>query len=57
MAHELLHEDETLQALEQIASSVAGRDIAVRVIDAPAAAEVPVKTEAPQLQKPTEVPI
>jgi DNA polymerase III subunit gamma/tau len=34
MAHELLHEDETLHTLEQIAQTVLGRDIGVRIIDA-----------------------
>jgi hypothetical protein len=36
MAHELLHEEDTLQALEQIAYAALGRDIEVRVTDAPA---------------------
>jgi hypothetical protein len=36
MAHELLHEDETLRTLQQIAHTALGRDIAVRIIDAPA---------------------
>jgi DNA polymerase-3 subunit gamma/tau len=36
MAHELLHEAETLRTLEQIAHTALGRDIAVRIIDAPA---------------------
>jgi DNA polymerase III subunits gamma and tau domain III len=36
MAHELLHEDETLRTLQQIAHTAAGRDIAIRIIDAPA---------------------
>jgi DNA polymerase-3 subunit gamma/tau len=36
MAHELLHEHETLHTLEQIAHTTLGRDIAVRIIDAPA---------------------
>jgi DNA polymerase III subunit gamma/tau len=36
MAHELLHEDETVRTLEQIAHATLGRDIAVRIIDAPA---------------------
>jgi DNA polymerase-3 subunit gamma/tau len=35
MAHELLHEDETLRTLQQIARTSVGRDIAVRIIDAP----------------------
>jgi DNA polymerase-3 subunit gamma/tau len=35
MAHELLHEDETLRTLQQIAHTALGRDIAVRIIDAP----------------------
>jgi DNA polymerase-3 subunit gamma/tau len=35
MAHELLHEDGTLRTLQQIAHSALGRDIAVRIIDAP----------------------
>jgi len=35
MAHELLHEDETLRTLEQIVHTALGRDIAVRIIDAP----------------------
>lgn len=33
MAHELLHEDETLHTLEQIVHTVLGRDLAVRIID------------------------
>jgi DNA polymerase III subunit gamma/tau len=36
MAHELLHEDATLRTLQQIAHTALGRDIAVRIIDAPA---------------------
>ncbi len=36
MAHELLHEGETLRTLQQIAGATLGRDIAVRIIDAPA---------------------
>jgi DNA polymerase III subunit gamma/tau len=36
IAHELLHEDETLRTLQQIAHTALGRDIAVRIIDAPA---------------------
>jgi DNA polymerase III subunit gamma/tau len=36
MAHELLHEDETIRTLEQIAHATLGRDIAVRITDAPA---------------------
>jgi hypothetical protein len=36
IAHELLHEDETLRTLRQIAHTALGRDIAVRIIDAPA---------------------
>ncbi|HSF31424.1 MAG TPA: hypothetical protein VLK82_13255, partial [Candidatus Tectomicrobia bacterium] len=36
MAHELLHEDETLRTLQQIAQTALGRDIAIRIIDAPA---------------------
>jgi DNA polymerase-3 subunit gamma/tau len=36
MAHELLHEDETLRTLQQIVHTALGRDIAVRIIDAPA---------------------
>jgi hypothetical protein len=36
LAHELLHEDETLRTLEQIAHTALGREIAVRLIDAPA---------------------
>ena len=35
MAHELLHEDDTLRTLQQIAHMALGRDIAVRIIDAP----------------------
>jgi DNA polymerase-3 subunit gamma/tau len=35
MAHELLHEDDTLRTLQQIAHTTLGRDIAVRVLDAP----------------------
>ena len=35
MAHELLHEDDTLRTLQQIAHTALGRDIAVRIIDAP----------------------
>jgi DNA polymerase III subunit gamma/tau len=35
MAHELLHEHETLRTLEQIAHTALGRDIMVRIIDAP----------------------
>src|SRR5262245_17188531 len=37
MAHELLHEDETLRTLQQIAHAALGRDITVRIIDAVAA--------------------
>jgi DNA polymerase-3 subunit gamma/tau len=36
MAHELLHEDETSRTLQQIAHTALGRDITVRIIDAPA---------------------
>ena len=36
MAHELLHEDDTIRTLQQIANAALGRDIAVRIIDAPA---------------------
>jgi hypothetical protein len=36
IAHELLHENDTLQVLEQITHATLGRDIAVRIIDAPA---------------------
>jgi hypothetical protein len=36
MAHELLHEHETLHTLEQIAHTTLGREIVVRIIDAPA---------------------
>jgi DNA polymerase-3 subunit gamma/tau len=36
MAHELLHEDDTLRTLQQIAHTALGRDIAVRILDAPA---------------------
>jgi DNA polymerase-3 subunit gamma/tau len=36
MAHELLHEDDTLRTLQQIANTALGRDIAVRIVDAPA---------------------
>jgi DNA polymerase III gamma/tau subunit len=36
MAHELLHEDETIHTLQQIAQTALGRDIPVRIIDAPA---------------------
>jgi DNA polymerase-3 subunit gamma/tau len=35
MAHELLHEDETLRTLQQIANTALGRDVTVRIIDAP----------------------
>jgi DNA polymerase-3 subunit gamma/tau len=35
MAHELLHEDETLRTLQQIVRTSLGRDIAVQIIDAP----------------------
>jgi DNA polymerase-3 subunit gamma/tau len=35
MAHELLHEDDTMRTLQQIAHTALGRDIAVRIIDAP----------------------
>jgi DNA polymerase-3 subunit gamma/tau len=35
MAHELLHEEETLRTLEQIVHTSLGREIAVRIIDAP----------------------
>jgi DNA polymerase III subunit gamma/tau len=35
MAHELLHEDATLHTLQQIAHTALGRDIAVRINDAP----------------------
>jgi len=35
IAHELLHEDDTLRTLHQIAHAALGRDIAVRIIDAP----------------------
>jgi DNA polymerase III gamma/tau subunit len=35
MAHELLHEDGTLRTLQQIAHTALGRDIAVRINDAP----------------------
>ena len=51
MAHELLHEDDTLRTLQQIAHMALGRDIAVRIIDAPVWAEAPAKTEALQPQK------
>jgi len=34
MAHELLHEAETVRTLEQIVQTVLGRDLAVRIIDA-----------------------
>jgi DNA polymerase-3 subunit gamma/tau len=34
MAHELLHEDETMRTLQQTAQTVLGRDIPVRIIDA-----------------------
>ncbi len=34
MAHELLHEEETVRTLEQTAQTVLGRDIPVRIIDA-----------------------
>jgi len=33
MAHELLHDSETIRTLEQIAHTVLGREIAVRIID------------------------
>jgi DNA polymerase-3 subunit gamma/tau len=36
MAHELLHEEDTIRTLQQIANAAVGRDIAVRIIDAPA---------------------
>jgi hypothetical protein len=36
MAHELLHEDETLRTLQQLVHTTLGRDIAVHIIDAPA---------------------
>jgi DNA polymerase-3 subunit gamma/tau len=36
LAHELLHEDETLLTLKQIAHTTLGREIPVRIIDAPA---------------------
>ena len=36
MAHELLHEDDTIRTLQQIATATLRRDIAVRLIDAPA---------------------
>jgi DNA polymerase-3 subunit gamma/tau len=35
IAHELLHEDDTSRTLQQIAHTALGRDIAVRIIDAP----------------------
>jgi DNA polymerase III subunit gamma/tau len=35
MAQELLHEDDTLRTLQQIAHTTLGRDIAVRIVDAP----------------------
>jgi DNA polymerase III subunit gamma/tau len=35
MAHELLHENETLHTLEQIVHTALGREIAVHIIDAP----------------------
>jgi DNA polymerase III subunit gamma/tau len=35
IAQELLHEDDTLRTLRQIAHTALGRDIAVRIIDAP----------------------
>jgi hypothetical protein len=35
MAHELLHEDDTLHTLHQITHTALGRDLAVRIIDAP----------------------
>lgn len=35
IAQELLHEDDTLRTLQQIAHTALGRDIAVRIIDAP----------------------
>jgi hypothetical protein len=35
MAHELLHENETLRTLQQIVRTSLGRDIAVQIIDAP----------------------
>jgi DNA polymerase-3 subunit gamma/tau len=37
MAHELLHEDETLRTLEQIVHTVLGRELTVHIIDAPTA--------------------
>ena len=37
MAHELLHEDETLRTLQQIVRTALGRDLEVRLIDAPTA--------------------
>jgi len=37
MAHELLHEAETLRTLEQIVHTALGREIAVHIIDAPTA--------------------
>jgi hypothetical protein len=35
LAQELLHEDDTLRTLQQIAHTTLGRDIAVRIVDAP----------------------
>jgi DNA polymerase-3 subunit gamma/tau len=35
MAHELLHEEDTLHTLQQIAHTALGRDIEVRILDAP----------------------
>jgi hypothetical protein len=35
MARELLQEGETLRTLQQLASTAAGRDITLRVVDAP----------------------
>jgi DNA polymerase-3 subunit gamma/tau len=36
MAHELLHEENSIRTLQQIANAALGRDVAVRLIDAPA---------------------
>jgi DNA polymerase-3 subunit gamma/tau len=38
LAHELLHEEGTLRTLQQIARTALGRDLEIRLIDAPAAA-------------------
>jgi hypothetical protein len=37
LAHELLHEDESARTLRQIAHTTLGRDLTVRILDAPAA--------------------